>query len=69
MKTTLHIHTFENCAFGNVVRGSAMARNPLAGIVRAARSVGLVAKRQKSGTWQFTRPAFGFNPPSSYQLR
>ncbi len=65
---TLHIHTFEHATYGYAIRGSAHARNYLAGIVRSARNAGLVAKR-RNGVWSFTMPAFGFSAPSSYLLR
>ena len=68
MKT--YIVTFEDSKYGFVRHGTATARNPLAGLARAARAAGLIAKRNKgSHSWNIILAAFGFSSASQYIVR
>jgi hypothetical protein len=58
--------TFEHAQYGTVLPASSIARNPLAGLVRAAHAVGLKAKRI-NGHWQFWHSDLG--RPSCYLIR
>lgn len=64
-----YIHTFEHAQFGHALRAQSFAHNELAGIVRCAHAAGLKARRNKSGSWHFWLPKFGFSPASDYLLR
>lgn len=68
MKTpTLYFVTFRHLHFGTRLDAHTEAHNPQAAIARAARSVGLIARR-RGFSWQFHHNDQGADRPQCYTL-